>query len=224
MVRAGKVDFAVLPGRTWSAVGAPAFGALQAPFVLTTFDATRRALTGPAGAGLNADLEHAGVVPLYLAPSHPRRFLTRKPVSGPEDFRGLSIRLYDEATTAASVQALGARPVQGISTDEVLKRLERGRLDGLETPAGTVLGYDYWRAAQHLTAYAMFSGIETLVASRAAWERLSPSQQQVIRAAAQDTARADLRTMAGDAEAVQALCSSGVRLTETNAAATAGAR
>ena len=92
------------------------------------------------------------------------------------------------------MQALGARPVQGISTDEVLKRLEQGRLDGLETPAGTVLNYDYWRAAHHLTAYAMFSGIDTFVASSAAWKRLSPSQREVIQAAAQDTARADLRS------------------------------
>ena len=206
MVRAGEVDFAFLPGRTWSAVGAPAFGALQAPFVLTTFDATRRALRGPAGAALKADLEHAGVVPLYLAPSHPRRFLTLKPLAGPEPFRGLRIRLYDEATTAASVQALGARPVQGISTDEVLERLQQGRLDGLETAAGTVLSYDYWRAAHHLTAYAMFSGIDTFVASSAAWKRLSPSQREVIRAAAQDTARADLRIMADDADERSSRC------------------
>ena len=78
--------------------------------------------------------------------------------------------------------------------------------------------YDYWRAAHHLTAYAMFSGIETLVASSAAWERLSPSQRTVIQAAARDTARADTRKPAADAEAVEALCSTGVRMTETSPA------
>ncbi|MDA0160758.1 TRAP transporter substrate-binding protein [Solirubrobacter ginsenosidimutans] len=218
MVRAGELDFAVLPGRTWSSAGAPAFAALQAPFVLTTFDAARRALAGPADALLKADLEHAGVVPLYLAPSDPRRFLTLKPLAGPEAFRGLRIRLYDEATTAASVQALGARPVQGISTGEVYKRLEEGRLDGLETAAGTVISYDYWRAAHNLTAYAMFTGIETLVASSAAWKRLSPSQREVIQAAAEDTARADTRRPAADAEAVESVCSTGMRLKEASVA------
>jgi TRAP-type C4-dicarboxylate transport system substrate-binding protein len=218
MVRAGEVDFAILPARIWPEVGAPAFAALQAPFVLTTFEAGRRAIAGPAAVLLERDLERAGVIPLYLAASHPRRFLSRRPLTGLDAFHGLDIRLYDEATTAASVKALGAQPIQGVSTDEVLQRLSDRHLDGLETPAGTVRVYNYWRAARNLTPFAMFSGFETLVASSGAWERLSPSQRTAIRTAAQETARADLHLQAGDTATLEALCGLKVRVTEASPA------
>ena len=45
-VRAGDEDFAILPSRAWAKAGVPAFAALQAPFVLGTHDAARKAVAG----------------------------------------------------------------------------------------------------------------------------------------------------------------------------------
>ena len=60
-IRAGKVDFGVLPARAWAPAGVEAFEALQAPFVLGSYDVARAAIAGPAGSALTQALEKAGV-------------------------------------------------------------------------------------------------------------------------------------------------------------------
>jgi C4-dicarboxylate-binding protein DctP len=211
-LRSGKVAFGFIPARAWSVAGVPAFAALQAPFVLGDYDVARRATSGPAGASLQAALERAGVVPLGLSPSAPRRVLAVRPLVTPADFRGLRIRIYDAATAADDLRALGAEPVQGVDADGVLEALKRRTLDGVETgPVGAV-NFAFWRAARHITAYALFDGFDTLVASSSAWARLSREQQDAIRAAAKDTVRFSATLADRDTASLEELCGAGVRV------------
>ena len=212
-VRAGEVDFGIVPARAWPAAGAPAFEALQAPFVLGDYAVAQRALGGPAGATLKAELERAGVVPLALVPAQLRRVLAAEPLSAPRAYRGLRIRLNDNETAAADVRALGAEPLQGVSHEEASERLDQGRLDGVETAPLWAVTNGFWRSARHMTGYALFAGAETFVASAAAWERLSASEQTAIRAAAADTERFARSLPDRDSASVEELCGFGVRVT-----------
>ena len=189
MVRAGEVDFAVLPARAWPAAGAPAFAALQAPFVLGHLRRRPSRDRRPGRRSAQGDLEHAGVVPLYLAPAQLRRLLTVKPLAGPEDFRGLRIRLYDEATTAASCRrsargrSRASRPTTCSSAcssgDSTGSRPRRGPCSTTTTGA----------RAHHITAYALFTASTRSSRRPRAWERLSPEPAGRDPAAARDTAR-----------------------------------
>lgn len=211
-VRAGKVDFAIVPGRAWQAAGVPAFAALQAPFVLGDYDVARRAIAGPAGGVLGDALEDAGVVPLGLVPAQLRRVLSVEPLLTKADFRGRRIRINDNATSAADLRALGAEPIQGITNESAVHGLDNGGLDGVETAPMWAVANKYWHAARRLTAYALFDAVYTFVASRAAWERLPEDQQAAIRAAADDTARFSATLPDRDAASVEQLCSAGVRV------------
>src|SRR5215218_3339431 len=217
-LRTGEADLGVLPARAWPAAGVPAFAALQAPFLLGDYDVTGRAIAGPAGAALKDALERAGVQPLGLVPTQLRRVLAAKPLAKAEDFRGLRIRISDNATSAADLRALGAAPIEGVATDGVRDGLERRRLDGVETAPVWALSNGYWRDARHITAYALFDSVDTLVASTAAWEGLSASQQAAIRAAAQDTVRFTSTLPARDGANLEQLCRAGVRVTRPVAA------
>ena len=132
-IRAGKVDFGVLPARAWAPAGVEAFDALQAPFVLGSYDVARAAIAGPAGSALTQALEKAGVTALGLVPAELRRVLSVRPLPTPDAFRGMSIRIADNDTSAAVVRSLGATPVEGVTADDVSERLKSDTLSGAET-------------------------------------------------------------------------------------------
>ncbi|HEX6022062.1 MAG TPA: TRAP transporter substrate-binding protein DctP [Solirubrobacter sp.] len=212
-VRAGEVDFGIVQARAWPAAGAPAFEALLAPFVLGDYAVAQRALAGPAGATLKAELERVGVVPLALVPTQLRRVLASEPLTSLRAYRGLRIRVNDNATAAAVVRALGAQPLEEISHVDAKQRLDDGRLDGVETVPVWALTNAFWRSAHHITGYALFASAETFVASPAAWERLSESEQAAIRAAAADTERFASSLPDRDSASLEELCRLGVRVT-----------
>ena len=209
-VRAGDVDFAIVPARAWQAAGVPAFAAVQAPFVLGDYDVARRAIAGPAGDVLGDALEDAGVVPLGLVPAQLRRVLSVEPLVTKADFRGRRIRINDNATSAADLRALGAEPIQGITNESVPYELDSGALDGVETAPLWAVRNKY--RGRRLTAYALFDAVYTFVASRPAWEGLAEGQQAAIKAAADDTARFSATLPDRDTASVEQLCRSGVRM------------
>jgi len=217
-LRAGGADFGILPARAWPAAGVPALAALQAPFVLGDYDVAGRAIAGPAGAVLTKALDRADVVPLALVPTQLRRVLAVEPLATAHDFLGRRIRISDNATSAAALRALGAEPVEGVASDGVVDGLERHRLDGVEISPGLAVSNKYSRVARHITAYALFDRVDTLVASTEAWKRLSASQQDVVRAAAEDTVRFSRTLPDRDTASLEQLCDTGVRVTSPTAA------
>src|SRR5215212_8566677 len=123
-LRAGKADFGILPARAWAPAGVEAFDALQAPFVLGSYDVAREAIAGPAGSALEQALEKAGVKALGLVPAELRRVLAVRPLATPDAFRGMSIRIADNDTSAAVLRSLGAMPVEDITGYALFDRVD----------------------------------------------------------------------------------------------------
>jgi TRAP-type C4-dicarboxylate transport system substrate-binding protein len=217
-VRAGDADFAILPARAWAQAGVPGFAALQAPFVLGSHDVAREAVAGRAGELLADQLRNAGVEPLGLVPTQLRRLLATRALTAPQRFDGARLRIVDNDTTAAVIESLGGDPRQGLQSNEVLPALEKGDLDGAESAPSPILDNGYGSAAKHLTGYALFDRVDTVVASPDALKRLSAGQREAIRAAAADTARfAATQAAREDADLVK-LCRQGVRVDVPSAA------
>jgi C4-dicarboxylate-binding protein DctP len=217
-LRSGKVGFGFLPARAWSVAGVRAFAALQAPFVIGDNDVARQVATGPAGTALNTALRHAGVVPLGLSPAPLRRVLSKKALRTPADFRGLRIRVYEAATVADDLRALGAEPVRGLDADRTRAALVSGRLDGVETGPFGAVAFGFWRGARRMTAYALFDAFDTIVASASAWRTLSKEQQSALRRAAEDTVRFSESLAERDDATMKDLCHAGVRVDSVSAA------
>jgi TRAP-type C4-dicarboxylate transport system substrate-binding protein len=213
-IRAGKAAFGVLPARGWAPAGVEAFDALQAPFVLGSYDVARAAIAGPAGRALETALRKAGVTPLGLVPAELRRVLALRPLATPDAFRGMSIRIPDNDTSAAALRSLGATPVEGITAAAVRLRLHEHRLGGAETAPVFAVQNGYGAVAKHITGYALFDRVDTLVASPAAWKRLSERQQAAVTAAARDTIAYASTLPKREDENLAQLCRSGVRVTE----------
>lgn len=212
-LRAGRADFGLLPARAWAPAGVKAFDALLAPFVLGTYEVARAAVAGPAGRDLKRALARAGLVGLELVPAELRRVLSARPLSAPDAFAGLRLRISDNPTAAAAVRALGARPVQLLTAAHTAEGLRSRRLDGVETAPMFAITNDYGRFAPNVTAFALYDRVDTLVAAPSAWGRLSASEQSALRAAARDTVAFAATLDQRDARDLAQLCRGGARVT-----------
>jgi TRAP-type C4-dicarboxylate transport system substrate-binding protein len=188
-VRAGSVSFAFGPTREWQSAGAPAFAALQAPFVLSNYSTARAAVAGPAGRLLLSQLSAAGVHPLALVPLQLRRILSVTPIRSQGDLDGLRVRIIDNPTTKAAFTAFGAVPVEGLSPPEADTKLKEHKIDAVETAPNVVGENGYDQYAKYLSGFALFDKVDSFVASNRAWERLAASQRQALEQAAQDVVR-----------------------------------
>src|SRR3954451_19305287 len=214
----GREDVGYVPARAWAAIGSAPFTALLAPFAITT-DATIEAVaTGGVARDVLAALPR-GVVGLALVPAEPRRVLAVRAPLSPAAFTDLRLRVIDNPQSAADFEALGAKPVQGMASDEVARALRRHTLDGAESSPRPVLTNGYFSQAKYLSAYGIFPKFQSIVVSRRTWDRLSPQQQAAVRAASEDAVTlAHERIPARQQADLRQLCAAGEHIVVPSAA------
>ncbi len=186
-VRAGKVSLAYVPSRDWAAVGDPDVEAMQAPFAVTTAEATDQLANGPIGQQLLAGLTRYGTVGLAVVPNEVRQLLSRKPILSVDDLEGLKIRINASDQTARLVSALGSTPVPGLTAEQTGSDLVQNTLDGVETSPSYASHDHYGGSAPYLTSFGLFPKVQLLMANSAAWTKLSKADRQALTAAAADT-------------------------------------
>jgi TRAP-type C4-dicarboxylate transport system substrate-binding protein len=217
-VRAGRVSFAYQPARDWAAVGVPGFQALMAPFGVTTVAASQRVAASPVAATVLGQLSKYGAVGVGLIAGEPRQILSTRPLFTQAQFAGQRIRIVDNPQAAALITALGARPVQGLASNEVNSKLQTGRVTAVETSPFYLAENAYQNEAPYLTSYAVFPKFQTLVASKRAWSTLPVADQALIRQAVVDTRRNSGRLADREALKLTQLCQQGVVLDQPTAA------
>jgi TRAP-type C4-dicarboxylate transport system substrate-binding protein len=230
-LRAGRVGYSYQAARSWAVAGVAGFQALDSPFLVTTVQATEKLVTGPVAGALLRQLAPLGLVGLGLIPNEPRQFLSTRPLIAPADFAGARLHVIDNPQTAALVQAIGARPVQGVPFAQVGSMLRSGALVGMETSPRYILSNFYYEEASYLTASGFFPKLDTIVATKTAWQKLTAAQQAAMRQAAADTLAYADRTLASrEQHDLAELCVGGLVLDEPSPAqlaalahATAGA-
>jgi TRAP-type transport system periplasmic protein len=209
-LQAGQVGFSYQPARDWATAGVPGFQALDAPFLVTTAQASEALAASPVAGALLRQLSRLGLVGIGLIPAEPRQFLSTTPLIAPSAFSGVSLRINDSPQTAAFVRAIGARAVQSVSSTQVPDMLIHGRIAGVETSPTYILGASYNAEASYLTSWAMFPKFETIVASKSAWQALTAAQQTAIEQAATDTLAHAQQVPALEEQELAGLCSSGL--------------
>jgi TRAP-type C4-dicarboxylate transport system substrate-binding protein len=218
-LQAGRASFAFQPARGWAVAGVAGFQGLDAPFLVTTMQATEQIASGPLARVLLRQLTPLGVVGLGLIPNEPRQILSIRPLITPADFHRVPLRIINSLATAALIRAIGARPIQGMVSTMTARMLKAGSLVGVETSPRNILSNFYNEDASYLTAYGIFPKFDTIAASASAWRNLTGAEQAAMRQAAADTlAHADRTVTPLEQHELTYLCSNGLVLDEPSAA------
>jgi TRAP-type C4-dicarboxylate transport system substrate-binding protein len=184
LVRAGKVQLAIVPTRAFDFEGITSFQAIQAPFVVATEQGMDRLTRGTLAERLQSDLPKLGLTGLGLAPEGLRRpFGFARPLVKPADFAGIRFVASRSRALVRLLRVLGATPVD-ILGSAVEKGIANGTVAGADS--SFVLAADGALPHPGFTAgnLVLFPKIDALVANSASLKRLSSKQVSLLREAA----------------------------------------
>jgi tripartite ATP-independent transporter DctP family solute receptor len=176
----GALDF-VIPTEPAIAKYVNTFNLVGAPFAFKDYAATDRFFAGEFLKWVAPDLQRAGFQYLARWEYGFRTYTTSKrQINKPEDFRGLKIRTPPDFVNQETVKALGGI-AQTIAFTELPMALKQGVVDGQENPIATIYSNKMWETQKYLSMLNYTYNATHLLMNKAAFDRLSSAQQQIVR-------------------------------------------
>jgi TRAP-type C4-dicarboxylate transport system substrate-binding protein len=109
----------------------------------------------------------------------PGQFLiSRKPVKGPEDLKGLKVRVYGAAQTELA-RHLGMEPV-AIAFAEVYPAMERGTVDAAITGSYPAFAIKLFEVAKYMVDINHGPNSGVLVVSKRTWDKATPEVREIM--------------------------------------------
>lgn len=164
----------------------PTMDALSLPYVFQSTDHMFKALNGKAGDMIKADIGKAGFVFLYWGDGGSRNLINnKKPITKPEDLKGLKIRVMDSKLMVNTLNAMGAIATP-MAQGEVYSALQQGVLDGWENNPVTLLTLKLYEVSDYFSWTRHFMVPDLVLISKQAFAKLSPEQQKGMMDAAKE--------------------------------------
>ncbi len=185
-VQFGAIDFTRVSISPLSAF-APAFDALQMPYLYRGEEHMWKVLNGPIGEEFLSSLEPANFIGLAWFDSGARNFYnSKKEIKTVADLKGMKIRVQESKLMMGLVSALGAVPTP-MPFGEVYSALQTGVIDGAENNWPSYFSTSHYEVAKYFTLDGHTRVPEILIASKISMDRLSKEDQEIIKQAAKDS-------------------------------------
>jgi tripartite ATP-independent transporter DctP family solute receptor len=160
----------------------PMMGVIDVPFAFPNISATYAVFDGPFGAKFAADIEKkTGLKVLGFGDSGGFFHFTnsKRPITSPEDMKGLKIRTMGLDTHKAIVNSLGAQPA-AIAWTEVYTALQTGVADGQMNPVPIIAFAKFDEVQKYLTLSGHLFAPYVWVVNQAFWDGLTPAEKNVV--------------------------------------------
>jgi tripartite ATP-independent transporter DctP family solute receptor len=182
-VRAGAIAMARVRLATFHN-SVPVTAALSLPYLFQSTTHFHRAVDGPIGEEILAELESEGLIGLCFYDTGFRSFYsTDKPIRNAADLRGMKVRIQSSDMLGLVLHAVGATPV-AVPLDRVSASLRTGSIDAAEFD---IQSYEQLRHFEVAPFYSLTEhrvAPSVLVFSKAVWDRLPQKDRAILRAAA----------------------------------------
>ena len=148
-----------------------------------------KVLNGEIGQKILAGVEDSGsgLVGLCYYDAGSRNFYVNRPVRSVADMEGLRIRVINNPIMLDMCAALGATGVTGLVMTEIRGAVESGRIDGAENNFPSYQSNGDYTIAPYYVQDQHTRVPEILVASKKVFDRLDPSDVEIIKQIAKET-------------------------------------
>jgi tripartite ATP-independent transporter DctP family solute receptor len=163
------------------------FGLVDFPFAVANFAQADALLDGPFGQALLAKLPEKGLVALgYWDLGFRNVTNSKRPITKPEDLDGLKLRVIPNPVFLDTFKAFKANPVP-MPFAELYGALEAKAVDGQENPFAVILSNKFYEVQKYVSATNHVYAANIVLVSKRFWDRLSPTEQQWMTEAANET-------------------------------------
>lgn len=179
-VKLGAIDMS-LPTQGALDKYVKAFSVVMLPFVYDDYDHVYRTLDGPSMSWFSPLAEKEGFIVLSNWEWGFRNLTnSKRPVTKPEDAKGLKIRTPPEIQLQAAMEALGGI-VTKIAFPEVYMALAQNVVDAQENPIAVIYHNKFYEVQKYLTLTRHVYNNMVHVVSAKSWAKLNPEQQKIFR-------------------------------------------
>jgi TRAP-type transport system periplasmic protein len=167
------------------------YSILSLPYLFDNLDEANSVLQGPFGEKMLKMLESRGLVGLTFLSSFERSVFGSRAIRKVEDFKGMKIRVLQGPGFIRTYEAVGAQPTP-MAYSEVFVALQNGVVDGAEADPAQVVQDKFVEATKHFNFTKIHYMPSLLVLSKARFDALTKDQQDLVRRAAKEAAKASL--------------------------------
>jgi tripartite ATP-independent transporter DctP family solute receptor len=165
----------------------PATNVPSLPFIFRSVAHMRIVMDGPIGDELLKEFEKHDLVGLAFYDSGSRSFYnSKRPITKPDDMKGMKIRVQQSDMFVALVSALGANATP-MAFGEVYSALQTGVIDGAENNWPSFESTKHFEVSKFYSLTEHSLSPEVLVMSKKSYDKLSKDDQALIKAAAKDS-------------------------------------
>jgi tripartite ATP-independent transporter DctP family solute receptor len=186
-LRLGALDIG-LTGNPFFTSFVPKLNVLDLPYLFTSFEHVYRVVDGPIGKQLLAELEQHQLKGIAFWEIGFRNITnSKRPITRPDDLKGIKIRTTPNPAHVAAFQALGASPAP-LAFPEVYLALQNGTVDAQENPITLIYASKFFEVQKHLSLTQHAYTVSIVAMNLAKFNGLSPDQQGAFLEAAKEAA------------------------------------
>ncbi|MCF8093584.1 MAG: TRAP transporter substrate-binding protein [Desulfotignum sp.] len=186
-IQMGTIHMGVITGGPFDTFD-PIVRVINYPFLFKDHAQADRILDGPLGEEILESLATYGFKGLCFSENGFRNLTNNKrAVTGPDDVKGLKIRVMSSALHKAIWQALGANPTP--MPWPIYTELEQGVIDGQENPLWVMEVYKFYEIQKHMTLTRHVYSPHINVAGLNWFNSLPAEDQALIKDAVREAAR-----------------------------------
>jgi TRAP-type transport system periplasmic protein len=179
-LRTGTLDFSINSQGASSAV-LPELAALGLPFLFANAAAAYKVVDGAIGEELGKRFDGVGIVSLGFMDNGIRHTSnSKRPITKPDDLKGLKFRTPPDPMTIDIFQALGAA-TQQIAFSELYVALQQGVVDGQENPLTNINAAKLHEVNKFISLTGHKWECTPILASKSGWGKLNAGDQAIVR-------------------------------------------
>ena len=176
----------------------PKVAVFDLPFIFRDRAHTFKVLDG-IGMEIAKDLEPRGIKVLGYFENGVRNMTNNvRPITKPEDVKGLKIRVMEQPVYIEMIKSLGGNPTP-MAFGELFTALQQGVVDGQENPAAHIYTKRFFEVQKYISLTEHTYSAEPMLISMISWNKLNDDQKKVLQEAS-DEARDWQRQLAIDLE------------------------
>jgi TRAP-type transport system periplasmic protein len=162
---------------------------LDIPYVFKDYESLTRVLEGDIGKEMTKNWPQHGFrsIGYFIAGFH-QLANSKRPITRPEDLKGLKIRAIQSKSSILMIEALGATAVP-MAFPEVYTGIQQGVVDGFANSMTTLYTAKYYEVAPYISITNHLVGMLNLVMSEKVYQQLSPADRKIFDEAGLEAAR-----------------------------------
>lgn len=154
---------------------------LSLPFIFSSIEHMHEVMDGEIGQQFADALAERNLIALSWFDSGARSiYNTERPISTPDDVRGMKIRVMNNDLYVDMIEALGGNATP-MAYGEVYQSLATGVLDGAENNYPSFESSNHYEVAEYYSLTEHLIIPECLCIAKSSWEALSPEDQEIVR-------------------------------------------